>query len=156
MWKKLITWWAECSYDMRCHNSENWPQQNGIELTLELRINCTQNSWDDTIRPWHDQFEDDCQSWLLFLHVAPLLLSIKALAPLAATGQGRRSRLLDKCLSPSPPVVSIWNKANFPFYQPGLFIGFWAVSSQTTHILLVRKQPVRRFLFLLRVYLLNF
>ena len=30
-----------------------------------------------------------------------------------------------------PPVAYIWSKANFPFHQSGLFIGFWAVSSQT-------------------------
>ena len=29
-----------------------------------------------------------------------------------------------------PPVASIWNKANFPFNQPGLLTGFW-----------VEKQP---------------
>ena len=32
-----------------------------------------------------------------------------------------------------PPVASIWNKANFPFPQPGLFIGFCAVSSWTSN-----------------------
>ena len=32
------------------------------------------------------------------------------------------------------PVAGMWNKANFPFLQLGLFIAFWAVSSQThTH-----------------------
>ena len=28
-------------------------------------------------------------------------------------------------------VAGIWNKANFPFHQSGLSIGFWAASSQT-------------------------
>ena len=29
-----------------------------------------------------------------------------------------------------PPLVAgIWNKANFPFHQPGLFTGFWVASS---------------------------
>jgi len=54
----------------------------------------------------------------------------------------RRSRPLDTRpptappLPPTPPplaVAGVWNKANFPFHQPGLFIGFWAVSSQTLH-----------------------
>ena len=41
---------------------------------------------------------------------------------------------LDRFLPPSPhTVASIWNKANFPFYHPGLFIGFWVVSSRTPH-----------------------
>jgi hypothetical protein len=68
---------------------------------------------------------------------SPLLLSIKALAP----------RLLCVCVCvcvvvvggvglwtdvhPSPQVGGIWNKANFPLHQPGLFIAFWAVSSCT-------------------------
>ena len=32
-----------------------------------------------------------------------------------------------------PPVAGIWNKANFPSHQPGLFIGFWAASRQSSH-----------------------
>ena len=41
---------------------------------------------------------------------------------------------LDRFLPPSPhTVASTWNKANFPFYHPGLFIGFWVVSSWTPH-----------------------
>ena len=36
-------------------------------------------------------------------------------------------------------VASIWNKANFPFHQPVLFIGLWATSSQIPHTLLVTK-----------------
>ena len=31
----------DCSHDINCHNSENWPQINGNKLTLELKINCT-------------------------------------------------------------------------------------------------------------------
>ena len=46
-----------------------------------------------------------------------------------------RCQPLDWCLPPSPypAVAGIWNKAKFPFYQPGLLIGFWAASSQTPH-----------------------
>ena len=68
---------------------------------------------------------------------SPLLLSIKALAPLAASGV---SRPWDRG-PPSCPAVSIWNKANFPFHQPGLFIGFWAVSSQTPHLSVTLRHP---------------
>ena len=68
---------------------------------------------------------------------SPLLLSIKALAPLVVNG---RSQPLDRCSPfPSFPLVC-WNKANFPFYQPGLFIGFGAASSQNT-CLLVTEGP---------------
>ena len=48
------------------------------------------------------------------------------------------SRLLGRCPPPSPNLVaSIWNKANFPFHQPGLIICFWVAGSQTPHTLLV-------------------
>ena len=33
------------------------------------------------------------------------------------------------------PVAGIWNKANLPFHQPGLFIGFWAASKRTLPLL---------------------
>ena len=62
-------------------------------------------------------------------------LSTKALTPCLSWGLEGRSRPLDIC----PPgwtlllVASIWNKANFPFYQPGLFVGFWTASSWATH-----------------------
>ena len=68
---------------------------------------------------------------------SPLLLSIKALAPPAAS---EVSRPWDRG-PPSCPPVSIWNKANFPFHQPGLFTGFWAVSSQTPHLSVTRRHP---------------
>ena len=40
-------------------------------------------------------------------------------------------------------TLSIWSKANFPFHQPGLFIGFWAVSSQTpyTYLSVILSDP---------------
>ena len=40
-WKKLTTWWPDCSNDIDGHNSENWPQRNGNKPILELKINCT-------------------------------------------------------------------------------------------------------------------
>ena len=40
-WKMLTPWWPDCSHDISCHNSENWPQTNGNKLTLELKINYT-------------------------------------------------------------------------------------------------------------------
>ena len=65
------------------------------------------------------------------------LLSVKALAPPAVRGvsqpwDGR---------PPSCPAVSIWNKANFPFHQPGLFIGLWAVRSWTPHLSATFRHP---------------
>ena len=40
--------------------------------------------------------------------------------------------LFTKTLTPwPPPVAGIWNKANFPFHQPGLFTDFWAASTHS-------------------------
>ena len=59
------------------------------------------------------------------------LLSIKALAPLTVS-DGRVGSAFDKGPpSHCPQLASIWYKANFPFHQPGLFIGFPVASSQT-------------------------
>ena len=38
-WKKLSIWWPDCTQDMSCHNSQNWPQRNGNKWTLELKVN---------------------------------------------------------------------------------------------------------------------
>ena len=76
----------------------------------------------------------------------PLLLFIKALAPLVASAG---SQPLDRCM-PSPfPVAGadIGNKANFPFHQPGLFIGFWVASSQTPKSHLLVTDSSNRILF---------
>ena len=59
---------------------------------------------------------------MLFLHVAPSL-SLEKLLP--AGGQWK-SFGQESALTPS-----IQNKANFPFHQPGLLIGFHAVNSWT-------------------------
>ena len=58
---------------------------------------------------------------------SPLRPSIKALAHWLSVGG---SRPLDRS-PPLPLVAGIWNKANFPFHQPCLFIGFWTVSGLT-------------------------
>ena len=52
---------------------------------------------------------------------------------------GGTGRWTDICPS-LPPVASIQDKANFPFYQPGLFTGFWAVSSQTPLVVTPTQQ----------------
>ena len=68
---------------------------------------------------------------------SPLLLSIKSLAPLVVNG---RSQPLDRC-SPFPSFSPVcWNKANFPFHQPGLFISFGAAGSQNSSLLVTEGQ----------------
>ena len=53
--------------------------------------------------------------------------------------QSGRSQPLDRRPPPSPgPLVAIiWNKANFPFHQHGLLIGFWVIVST----MVLREQP---------------
>ena len=121
---------------MSCHNSESWPQRNWNKWTLELKFNYTLKQprwcWSDHWRPiWRWLIE----MTVLFLHVAflcppstpPAFCLWKLLSPWSpvegelAVGQVSLTRPL--------PVASIWNKVNFPFHQPGLFIGFWAVGS---------------------------
>ena len=60
---------------------------------------------------------------------SPLPLPVKALAPRLSGWAWGVGRPLDR--SPLPPyqVAGLWNKANFPFHQPCLFIGFRAASS---------------------------
>ena len=132
-WKKLITWQPDCTHDLSCHNSENWPQRNGNKLTRKLKLNCTENNQDDASQTTDDQFQDDGQSWLCCFCTEPPPLSIKALAPLIASGWG--SRPLDRLPFSQlrPLVAGIWNEANLLFHQPGLFTGFWAASSWTLH-----------------------
>ena len=60
---------------------------------------------------------------------SPLTLSVNALTPACwRRGVGLSA---DVHHPPHHPVAGIWNKANFPFHQPGLFTGFWAVRSRT-------------------------
>ena len=40
-WKKLTIWEPDCSHDINCQSSENWPQRNRNNPTLELKTNCT-------------------------------------------------------------------------------------------------------------------
>ena len=69
---------------------------------------------------------------VLFLHVTPPPSSVcKSSHPLRVVVGAEVSLWADVCY-PSRLVASIWNKANLPFHQPGLFTGFWAAGSQTT------------------------
>ena len=63
-----------------------------------------------------------------FLHA----VSSYCLKKFLPTGCQGASGPLDRRLSSPCPTASIRNKANFPFHQPGLFIGFGAVSSRTS------------------------
>ena len=64
---------------------------------------------------------------------APSFLYIKTLAPLVVSQGG--VGLWTDVYPLSCSVAGIWNKANFPCHQPGLFIGFGAVNSQILTLL---------------------
>ena len=60
---------------------------------------------------------------------SPLLLPKKSSCPTGCQWVGGVGLWID--VQDPPPVAGMWNKANFPFHQPSLFIGFWVVRSQT-------------------------
>ena len=69
-------------------------------------------------RAW-DQKKSDLAEWLS-LHFTYLLVG--------------GSQPLGRCLPcSSTTVTGTSNKANFYFHQPGLFTGFWVISSETPH-----------------------
>ena len=37
-WKRLTTWWPDCSHGISRHNSESWRQRNGSTSILELEL----------------------------------------------------------------------------------------------------------------------
>jgi len=76
------------------------------------------------IRPLHDQFQDNCQSW-------PSAVSMYSPLPLP-TGVTTTAHLAP------PPLASLRNKATFLFHQPGLYLDFRAVSSRTPLSVTVR------------------
>ena len=75
-----------------------------------------------------DRKKKDCQSWLCCFSMYPPPFTYKSSCLLIGAGWGVG---LWTGVRPSPPVAGIWNKANFPFHQPCLFIGFWVASSWT-------------------------
>ena len=91
----------------------NWPWNCRLTILKAMRL----------VRPWMTSL-NDCQSWLwCFCMSHPPSLHLLKL--LSADCRRYRGNL------PLPLAASIQNKANFPFHQSSLFIGFWAVSSQT-------------------------
>ena len=74
---------------------------------------------------------------VLFLHITSPNPSSAIEALTLFLSWGGWSRPLYRCPPPSPPVAGIWNKTNFPFHQPGLYTGFWAVSSWIPHTYLL-------------------
>ena len=120
-WHKLPQFWELASRKWE-QAAWNW------RLTVPKAFKMT------LIRPPTTNFKMTVRADCAVSAWSPLPPPIKALAPCLSAGE--ESWPLDRCPpSPShlpiPPVASIQNKANFLFYQLGLFIGFWATSSWT-------------------------
>ena len=106
----------------------NWPWNWRVTVLKTIKMM--------VIRPWHDQFQDACQSWLCCFCMWPPLSAYKSSCPLIVSGGGGSWSLDMKSASPPtaamPTVAHLQNKANFLFHQPRLLsIGFRAASSQT-------------------------
>ena len=54
-WVKLTGWWPDCSHEISCHASENWPQRIGSRLTLELKIQICRSVLSDSLRSHESQ-----------------------------------------------------------------------------------------------------
>ena len=125
---------TDCSHDISCHNSKNWPQRNGNKSTLELKINRTLNDQDDTGQTTDDQFQEDYQNWLCCFCLEPppsaykkkssCSLIVSAEAGVEVGGHWPLDRQPTKPL----PIARIQNKAAFPF--PPTWPLHWLLSSE--------------------------
>ena len=129
--KEVTYMMTDCSHDISCHNSKNWPQRNGNKSTLELKINCYQ---DDTGQTTDDQFQEDYQNWLccFCLEPPPSAYRKKALVPwLSVQGWGwrwERTGLWTGSLpNPSPLPAS---KIKQLFLFPPTWPLHWLLSSE--------------------------
>ena len=97
------------------------------------------------LRPLVINWRWPLETTVLFFHVsspnrpsAATHSVYKSSHPLLVKGWGGEGGVggswpLDRCLPPSPPVASIWNKANFPFRLPGLLLAFERQAARCPH-----------------------
>ena len=96
---------------MRTNRSWNW--KLSVLKTVKVML----------VRPLMTNFKVTVRADCAVSECSPLSQPTKALSnPLIVSGGSHPS---DRCL-PSPTGCQNPNKANFPFHQPGLLIGFWA------------------------------
>ena len=131
-WKKLTTWWADCSHDINCHNSENWPQKRGGEgATNRLwnwRFTVPKTVKMTLVRLLHNHFKMTVRAYCAVSVCSCLPLPIKTLAPLWLRGWGFGLWTgLCPPLPPLPPILPCcwplkWSKLSFlptwPLYWP--------------------------------------
>lgn len=125
-WEKLATWWADCSHDLHGHSSENWPQGNREQWTLELKSNCTWNNQEDTDQTTDDQFQDDVGADCAVSACRPLPQPIKALAPwLSVGGFGLWTRV-----PPSLPIPNCWHLKLSKRFCPSTWLLYWLLRGE--------------------------
>ena len=92
------------------------------------------------IRPPHDQYQDDGQSWLcrFCMELPPSVY--ESSCPLVV--RGGESAFGQASALPPHTVADIQNKANFPFHQPGLFAGCWVACSWTPLSVTLASAPI--------------
>ena len=132
------TWWT---WVWASSGSWWWTGKPGVLQPMEskrVRLNWgTEMNWRQPRWCYSDHW---WPIWRWLLEMTVLFLHITSPNPSSAIealtlilSRDGRSRPLYRCPPPSPPVAGIWNKTNFSFHQPGLYTGFWAVSSRTPH-----------------------
>ena len=95
------------------------------KLTLELKIDCTWNKMTDLKTTYGA--DRAVSAW------SPLSQPKKSLTPLLFSCGELAFGQMSPVSTPHQ-AASIWNEANFPFHQPGLFVGFWAAGSWSPHL----------------------
>ena len=134
--EKLTTWWPDCSHDISCHNSENWPQRNGNwpwnwRLTVPKTIKMT------LTRPPMTKFKMPVGAACAGSTYSPSLrlctpeTSLSRFLPLMGCWE-----LAVDTSPPSPQVTGLLNKATFPFL-PTLSLEYWLSSSGQLNLSLV-------------------
>lgn len=96
----------------------------GINLPWNWKLIVLETIKMISVRPLHDQFKGSCQRELCCFCMQPPPFTCENSCPLIVHGG---SQPLGRS-APAPSVAGIQNKANFPFHQPCLFIGFQEAS----------------------------
>ena len=114
--EKLTTWWPDWSRDKEMETNRPWNWRWTVPKTTKIMlVRLLMTNLKMTVRA--DFTVYSCSPFPQLIKALSYWLSVRGNWP------------LDRCHQ--PPVAYIRSKANFPFHQPGLFTGFWAVGSQT-------------------------
>ena len=87
-WKKLTTWWSDCSHDINCHSSENWLQKM------------------ETNQPWNSYLK---QSRMML--VRPLMTNFKMLISSDCAFSG-----CSPLPQPIKALICLWTESPIPSY----------------------------------------